>query len=535
MFYRNLFRLIGYILLVPIGLIILLAALGWGAINYGWWPPSCSWLPPIKQAVRVCEFSKREKVEPGTPTEVVFWVSVPGITPENDKIILALDGKEPITMEKAGEFSYQAKLPAVIGETFFYTFQRNAQQSVSDKKIYLVKRLKPVNYDYVSEWSDQKNEVILPGRRGMLMFDTWTINYNFNFFEDTRKNLDSSFARLKALGAKEVGVFSFIEALGNYRGLNLREVASPYKYMRDAAISAKDMKKLSETAKKYDLDVVVHYNIEADYTKYFKVTDLSMIGKGVGGDAAHKQAAQELGVDKEKTEAWLDMWFAGLKTSLVAWAERAQANNIYGLDITPQYLVPDLGPDYLIADEKYKEIIRAIRQVYKGKIFASTYSNFGGFGPDYYPGFIKEIDGLYVYGSPIKVADNANVAEMKKAYQSQLENNQKLLKDFDKQKFWVFTVASYDGVTSGKPGFEFNDFAQAKAAGYKADWQEQADAYEAALQAINNNKFFDGLMATGYWYDDLMDPDYADPLISMHSSIRNKPAEAVWKKWVLTK
>jgi len=531
MFYRNLFRLFGYILMVPIGIIILLVILGYGAINYNFWPPSCNWLPPIKQAIRVCEFSKREKVKIGTPTEITLWVSIPNITPASDKIYFVLENKEPVLMEKIGELSYQIKMPAVIGQNFGYYYQRNNEKSVSVKKSYSVKMLEPINYDYVFQWSDQKNEVTLPDRVGVLMFDTWTINYNFNFFEDTRKNLDSSFARLKLLGAKEVGVFTFIEALGNSYQLDLQEIKSPYKYMRDAAITEKDMKLLAENAKRNSLDVVIHYNIQADYTKYFKLSDLAMVGQGVGGETAHNKAAMELGVKDDKTKEWVDMWFDGLTKTLVVWGKRAENNKIYGIDITPQYLSPDLGPDYAYADQKYQELILALRQVYKGKIFASTYSNFGGFKADFIPKFINEVDGLYVYSTAIKVAEDSNISEMKKAFQVQIKASEKLLKDYGKDKFWVFSIGSFDGVTSGKPSFEFNDYAQALAAGNKADWQEQADGYEAMLLALEGNKFFDGVFASGYWYDDLMDPKYADPLISMHPSMRNKPAEVVWKKW----
>ena len=64
----------------------------------------------------------------------------------------------------------------------------------------------------------------------------------------------------------------------------------------------------------------------------------------------------------------------------------------------------------------------------------------------------------------------------------------------------------------------------------KADWQLQARSYQAFFEAINNQNF-NGIAINNYWWDDMMDPQYADPLISMNFSIRNKPAEDIVKKW----
>ena len=63
-------------------------------------------------------------------------------------------------------------------------------------------------------------------------------------------------------------------------------------------------------------------------------------------------------------------------------------------------------------------------------------------------------------------------------------------------------------------------------------WQHQADAYEALFQAAENREYIDGIQSFLYWWDDAMDPDTTMVRVSISPSPRNKPAEAVIRKWV---
>ena len=57
---------------------------------------------------------------------------------------------------------------------------------------------------------------------------------------------------------------------------------------------------------------------------------------------------------------------------------------------------------------------------------------------------------------------------------------------------------------------------------YPADFQEQADAYEAVFQAIYDEPFIIGVFAFSYTYWDSYDKS---------TGLRGKPAEEVWAKW----
>ncbi|MFA6364874.1 MAG: hypothetical protein WCW78_00530 [Candidatus Paceibacterota bacterium] len=526
-------KIVGWLIGIPLVITFLVATLGFLAVRYNFWPPNCDILP-IPQAKRVCEFSKREKVKMGTPTVVQFWVGIPESTSPSDIVYFVPEGKSQLAMKKVGDTSYEVDIPAMIGEEFSYRYRRDEQESFSDIKNIKIGILGEDVFDAVSAWSDDKkiSRIATSTRIIVNTMDTWTINYNFNFFEDTRNNIESTMVRAKALGANELGVFSFIEVLGNKDSFTLQGVDTPFKYMRDAAISAGDMKKLAKLGKEYGLDIVIHYNTEADYTKYFNVKDFRIIGAGVGGAAAHGRAAKELGIDEPKSKEWIDMWFDGLEPVLLMWAKNAEVAGIYGIDITPQYMVPKFAPQEAYADTRYKEIIGEMRKVYKGKIVASSFGWFGGITDRNKATYINDVDALYVPLPPLKVREGASLAEMRAIYTKNVIALQSEFNAYPKGINLIIAQASYKGAINGVPSFEYNDFAEARAKGHVADWQAQADSYDAALSVLSRSTFFKGIGTSGYWFDDFMDPNYADPLISMHPSIRNKPAEAVWKKWV---
>lgn len=448
---KKVFKFFFCIAVVFILLVLLVGTLGYCAVRFNFWPPTCSILP-IPQAKRVCEFSKLTESQKIATVEPDFTVNIP-----------------------------------------------------------------------------EKNE--LPSRKIVFMFDTWTINYNFNFFENTRWNIDSSFKRLEDLRANEVGVFTFIEVHGDKNDFSMQEVKTPYKYMRDSAITLSDMKNLVSAGKKHGLDVVIHYNVEADYTQGLDLNTLMSVGKGTGGNELHRKVAMGLGAyDDMKSKEWVTKWMDELETSLLNIAKNAEKAGIYGLDITPHYLTPRFGPYEDLADARFKEIIKKIREIYHGKVFGTEDAKFGGFSG--VPKYIDDLDGLYISVPAItNLPKSASVSAIKIEQAKNLEELLQYVNNYKRDLFIMLSQASFDKSISGTPFFEFNDYANAKKQSYKADYQLQARVYEAYFENINGNKKFSGVGINNYWWDDMMDPKYADPLISMSFSIRNKPAEIITKNW----
>lgn len=531
---------LAWIVGIPLTIVLVFVGLGASAVLFNFWPPNCNVLS-VKEAKRVCEFSKLDQAPKGKPAEISFWVSVPFNTPASDTVLLAIDGKEAVPMTRINAVSFQKKVSAVTGETLAYHYERNGGKSSSDEKKFQVKSYKKDVYDCVSQWSDLPASAHLADDLSLLVVaeDTWTINYNMNLFEDTRRNLDSTFARIAGLGGKEVMVFSFIDFIGdNKESITLQETPSPFKQWRDAAITASEMKKIAKTAKKYGLKPVIAYNVGADYTKY---TDVSLLGRfaggaagsGYGGNAAEQRAGDDFGRDEPKTKEWLDSEFSQLQTILVRWATEAEAAGIYAMDITPEYRMPTAEPYYDYADAKFSEIIKAMRGVYSGKIYVTNFNKYGGLRLNPRPKYVDDADALILHLPLLNVRKGAGIPEMRAAWTEILNDVETNFADYKKPIYLAENVGSYVGANNGRAGMEWGDFGEVVQAGYARDWQGQADATEALLQAFAGRTRFAGIgPGAKFAWDDLMAPDYASPRNDLTSNIRNKPAEAVWKKWL---
>jgi hypothetical protein len=527
------------VILSPIWII---ALLGWSAIAFNFWPPDCSILP-MKEVKRVCEFSKLDKAPAGKPATVAFWVTIPYNAPA-DKLFLSIQGKEPVEMEKINNISFQKVVNATTGETLKYKYLRNNDKSSSDEKTLAIKSYKKDIYDYVAQWSDLPAPEPLGNNISPLIVteDTWTINYNMNLFEDTRRNLDSAFARIASIGGKEVMVFSFIDFIGdNKESITLKETASPYQQWRDAAIKPSEMKKIAKTAKKYGLKPIIAYNVGATYTKYTNVSLWGRFaggaaGSGFGGNAAEQKAGDDFGRDEPKTKAWLDSEFSQLQDILVRWAVSAEAAGIYAIDITPEYRMPTPKPFYDYADAKFSEIIKAMRVVYSGKIYATNFNGYGGLRLNPSPKYINDVDALILHLPPLNVRKGAGIAEMRAAWSKILDGIEAEFADYKKPIYLAISAGSYTGANNGRGGMEWGDFSEVVQAGYARDWQGQADAIESFFQSFVGRTSFAGIgPGSKFAWDDLMAPEYASPRNDLTGNIRNKPAEAVWKKWVLAK
>lgn len=528
---KFLFNLISWILII-LSPVLIFALFGYLAIRFNIWPPSCNVLP-IPQAKQVCEFSKLDKAPAGKPAKLTFWTTTPYNTPLADKIFLAIDGKELLEMKRVNSTTFEVLVPATTGDNLKYRYLRNSEKSVSNEEQLKVKWLEKTVYDYVSDWSDLKTPRISKNLfPGVEMYDTWSINYNFQFFEDTRKNLDSAMSRIQAMGGKDIGIYSFIEMFGDKENFVVQEDPPMpkfiwgrlrHKYGRDGAITENEMKTIVKKARKYGLTVTLYYNIGADYTQYYKITANPFAARGSGGDTAENQAGADFGRYEPKTKEWLDRYFSQLKTVLVDWAKKADNAGIDAFDITPHYRPPTVDPLNDYANVKWQEIITAIREVYRGKIYFGSNLQFKDL-----------VDGL-IYSIGMEVRLNASIPEMRQAWEKILDRIETGLASYRKPVFLRIGVGSYDGVTSGRPGAEFADYVEVEKAGYKRDWQEQADAYEAFFQALVGRTFFDGVMTAAFAWDDFIGPEYTPVRYNdLGSNIRNKPAEAVWGKWVLS-
>lgn len=185
-------------------------------------------------------------------------------------------------MEKVGYLSYQIVLPLKGQQSITYKYVSDAGTSDS----YTLKISQPdlKIYDGISGWSDLawQPKFAKDFKFGVMMFDTWGRNYNFNMFENTRNNIESSFQRLAKLGVKQVFVTEMLRAYydddkEDFSSLNYKIGDAIFSDdLRDEALTREDMDKLARTAHKYGLEIGSEIGISfVDFGKYMGSNDIS--------------------------------------------------------------------------------------------------------------------------------------------------------------------------------------------------------------------------------------------------------------------
>jgi len=489
-------------------------------------PPPGPWMMPPWCANKV-------SIKKGVETKVTFYTTVPYNTPQGD-IYLALADHEQIKMEKVGYLSYQVVLPLKGQESITYKYV----SSVGSSDSYTLKINKPnlKIYDGVTGWSELawQPKFDKDFNFGVMMFDTWGRNYNFNMFENTRDNIESSFKRLADLGAKQVFVTEMLRAYydddqEDFSSLNYKIGDAIFKDdLRDEALTREDMNTLAQTAHKYDLEIGSEIGISfVDFGKYIGSNNIS----------------QEFLADYEKqqqgrTKAWIEDFYNKKEKKYL---ELAQELSSAGFDLMMINQRGDINnsPYDAYANQRLKQIIKKIKAKYNIKVGAFVY-DWVPFNQEWNQTYDYYQDADEVYIIIEKIEDryqpqpNMNFATIKTKFSRELNDITVWAEQKNIQLNIYFGPLSYDNaVVTGS--VEFNDIKNPQIKNLKPNWQQQANVYEAFLQAAENKPTIKSVNFMLFWWDDAMDPDTARTRISICSSPRNKPAEAVIKKWAQAK
>ncbi len=251
-----------------------------------------------------------------------------------------------------------------------------------------------------------------------------------------------------------------------------------------------------------------------------------LLSAGIETDVSDAETFDEIeaGYRRRQNDDWYLQLAREWEEAMVRTAELAEKHHIE--IFTPSNQWPFWGDK---TDEQKKmlntlinEAYRSIRQVYSGKISS-----------DYYDG-----DELFDYYTQMdwigdkwwwKLADNkeTSLEEMKiEAERIIDEYYAEIFKKYGKPIFLQqLAYSSFDGAAGALDiGIEGPEIAEwfPYNPEYPADFQEQADAFEAVFQAIYDETIFVGAFSFGYTYWDSYDKS---PVI------RGKPAEDVWAKW----
>lgn len=362
------------------------------------------------------------------------------------------------------------------------------------------------------------------------MADTWGANYNFQMIENTRNNIESSFDRVKELGAEEVYVHDFHRAVykdskQDFSSLNYQIVDEIFANdMRDESMTENDIKNLTKAAHDRVLKLGIKHNMAfVDIGKYI----LSGLTEGI-----------EFNVNKDfeefnssHTEEWIRDFFNKWEARLI---EKAKIYNKYGVDImsiTPSWMNPTFAEHEELANELYRNLIINLKKEFNGQIHAelNIYGIIDGYNGkedwakyDYYK--LADVKEVRVYSLP-------NDKYKKEGIVSLLENFNTWSKNKGIKLSVFFSPFSYHDALNGGI-IEFHDFNGEKIKSIEKDFDDQVESWQAFFNNIESYNNLERIIAGSMWWDDAMDPE-VKVRINISPSFRNKPAEEIIKQWYL--
>lgn len=206
------------------------------------------------------------------------------------------------------------------------------------------------------------------------------------------------------------------------------------------------------------------------------------------------------GFERHNTNEWYDAFYASVRSIYLFHAKIAEQEGVEML-ILANFPWQDVSDPSTAAylNQKWKEMISDIRDVYSGPITVDTFVNQPGY--DWY-GDLDYIGDIWWE----KLADTSSESytSMKSRALEILET--KYLPVYQRfNKPIIFTEIAYcsaDGSAAQKYSVysdEISDFLPENPS-VPSDWQEQADAYEAVLQAIAEKSWVQGAYSFGYSY-----------------------------------
>jgi len=374
------------------------------------------------------------------------------------------------------------------------------------------------------------NPVKLSQVKAVNMFDTWGRNYNMSMIETTRDNIDSSFARVKNLGAEEVYVHDFHRAIfgdkSDFTTADYQiEDETFWNDFRDESMSESDLKKLVATAHQNGLKLGIKHNLHfVNIGKY--------IAEGIKGNISEAVKEDYERFNSSHSEEWIRDYFEKFSARLLAKAKMYDTAGVDIFSIFPSFMDPRFSGHEELANELQKKLIADLRQVFRGKIQAEV-SSYGFFEDkngtedwtkyDFYK--YADIVEIRVYSLPQRFS-SLGPDEAISSYIKELD----AVAGKKGVKLSVFFApSSYEDSLNAGP-LEVLDYKNEKVKNTAPDYDYQAKAFDAFFRAVAQTKNIERVNVANFNWDDYLDP-FVKPKISISTSFRNKPAEEVVQAW----
>lgn len=446
---------------------------------------------------------------------VPVYISVPPETPFGVQFTLSVDGDQALELHRADETDVIGaiavqQVPIELELSIF----ADGEEVVANKSVSLENGFQSVMLAIKDLPNVETDASFPPGfHRGACVFDVWggyvcgidrepELVDNLDYFEGVCH-------RLAEDGVKDVYVTSHIEYVSIYPEPQLRL------WLNGITINEEDLSTLVEIAHSHGLAFHLMYSAYWDEP-------------GEPGVLWLWQA--------EKSETWIRSLFEEYEPLIVEEARRAQAAGVDHFAVNWQHwLVSYVGQESLWADS-WKRIISAVKQEFSGELqyFLLAHADVENIVQGLTPvSDFEEIDsfifkqlvpyhGFQTYDDSIPTARNG------------FEEMIAWLEEFtDMVSQPLFLEVAYQS-TDGYLVDGWFDVAVGVVGNTVPDFLEQARLYEGLFQAILLSDIVDGVITYKYHWDDPFCADLAVPAVArmdLAASVRNKPAEAVLKRW----
>ena len=229
----------------------------------------------------------------------------------------------------------------------------------------------------------------------------------------------------------------------------------------------------------------------------------------------------------EQTEYW-DKWFVEYTKFILSNASVAQK---YGADMLVIGKQID-GAVRMGNTQRWKKLIKEVRGVYLGPIAYAGYTH-----NDYTQfqecGFVSDLDYIIIYMyNAVAEDENPSIVKLKESFERIIDKQADYYYQKTGKKVILLTPFQSRDYGAKQEWFE----PSTTAPGVKKDLLIQAKMYEALFQALSDEKAVEMVWTWGYWWlEDNFNRDEGSPAsFEKSSTIRNKPAAEVIKKWSKT-
>ena len=214
-----------------------------------------------------------------------------------------------------------------------------------------------------------------------------------------------------------------------------------------------------------------------------------------------------------RDDGWWQTWFDRYRLFLLNSADAAQLTGADAVILGDEYLSPAL-PGGLIngeaagvpadTDQRWTTLISDIRGRYTGQLIWRA----ADLSSAQTPTLIHQLDGLYVIlGQKLSDTDPVNPDELEQAWKNFFENDLRSVRDEFDKPVWIglaypsVTRAATGCLSSGDHCIPESVFAQAglDVPDTTLNLVEQAEIYNAAFRAINQNDWISGILSVGYY------------------------------------